>query len=276
MARDPFAIWPLSIADRRALIARAVPASARDLAAAVAFLTRLPIPARWLIDDRTGAATFGLAGAAIGAVAGLPLAVFGQGHPGPAAIAALAIVAILSGGLHLDGLADTADALAAPAGAADRARTDPRAGTAGVVAVVLILLLDAALLTELASAGGWIAVAALATAASASRSAATVAGVLLGRDRAGGRLGAWFASRLRPADALLAIATSAVVAGIAAVAAGWSIGFGLVGGGAIGVAAGAVIVRLRRRLDGDGFGALIELTFAGVLAATVAARSIVG
>jgi adenosylcobinamide-GDP ribazoletransferase len=276
MARDPFAIWPLPIADRRALIARAVPTSARDLAAAVAFLTRLPIPARWLIDDRTGAATFGLAGAAIGAVAGLPLAVFGQGHPGPAAIAALAIVAILSGGLHLDGLADTADALAAPAGAADRARTDPRAGTAGVVAVVLILLLDAALLTELASAGGWIAVAALATAASASRSAATVAGVLLGRDRAGGRLGAWFASRLRPADALLAIATSAVVAGIAAVAAGWSIGFGLVGGGAIGVAAGAVIVRLRRRLDGDGFGALIELTFAGVLAATVAARSIVG
>jgi adenosylcobinamide-GDP ribazoletransferase len=276
MARDPFAIWPLSIGDRRALIARAVPASARDLAAAVAFLTRLPIPARWLIDDRTGAATFGLAGAAIGAVAGLPLAVFGQGHPGPAAIAALAIVAILSGGLHLDGLADTADALAAPAGAADRARTDPRAGTAGVVAVVLILLLDAALLTELASAGGWIAVAALATAASASRSAATVAGVLLGRDRAGGRLGAWFASRLRPAHALLAMATSAVVAGIAAVAAGWSIGFGLVGGGAIGVAAGAVIVRLRRRLDGDGFGALIELTFAGVLAATVAARSIVG
>ena len=58
---------------------------------------------------------------------------FGQGHPGPAAISALAIVAILSGGLHLDGLADTSDALAAPAGAADRARTDPRAGTAGVV-----------------------------------------------------------------------------------------------------------------------------------------------
>ena len=56
---------------------------------------------------------------------------FGQGHPGPAAISALAIVAILSGGLHLDGLADTSDALAAPAGAADRARTDPRAGIFG-------------------------------------------------------------------------------------------------------------------------------------------------
>jgi adenosylcobinamide-GDP ribazoletransferase len=276
MARDPFAISPVPMAERRARNARAVPAAARDLAAAVAFLTRLPVPARWLIDDRTGAATFGVAGAAIGVIAGLPLFAFGQEHPGPATVAALAIVAILSGGLHLDGLADTADALAAPAGAADRARTDPRAGTAGVVAVVLILLLDAALLTELASAGGWVAVAALVTAASASRSAATVAGVLVGRDRAGGRLGAWFASRLRPLDALLAIGTSAILAGVAAVTAGWSIAFGLVGGGAIGVAAGAIIVRLRRRLDGDGFGAVIELTFAAVLAATVAARSILG
>jgi len=85
-----------------------------------------------------------------------------------------------------------------------------------------------------------------------------------------------FASRLRPTDALKAIGTSAVVAGIAADATSRSIAFVLVGGGAIAVAAGAVIVRLRRRLDGDGFGALVELTFAAVLAATVAARSIVG
>jgi adenosylcobinamide-GDP ribazoletransferase len=285
MARDPLVISPAPpapaapaapAARHRSRIAGAATAPARGLAAALAFLTRLPIPRGWLIGDRTGAATFGLAGAAIGAVAGLPLVVFGQGHPGPAAVAALAIVAILSGGLHLDGLADTADALAAPTGAADRARTDPRAGSAGVVAVVLILLLDAALLTELASAGGWIAGATMFSAAVASRSAATVAGVLVGRDRAGGRLGAWFASRLRPADALLAIGASAVVAGIAAVATSRSIGFGLVGGGAIGVVAGAAIVRLRGRLDGDGFGALIELTFAAVLAATVAARSIVG
>ena len=172
MARDPLVISSAPAPEGHARIAGAAGAAAapaHDLAAALAFLTRLPIPARWLIDDRTGAATFGLAGAAIGAVAGLPLVLFGQGHPGPAAVVALAIVAVLSGGLHLDGLADTADALAAPAGAADRARTDPRAGTAGVVAVVLILLIDAALLTELASSGGWIAAAATITAAAASR-----------------------------------------------------------------------------------------------------------
>ena len=277
MTRDPLAISPTSAAERRARIAGSAAAPAYEVAAALAFLTRLPIPDRWLVDDRTGAAAFGLAGAAIGAVAAVPLVLFGQDHPGPAAIAALAIVAILSGGLHLDGLADTADALAAPAGAADRARTDPRAGTAGVVAVVLVLLLDATLLTELASAGGWIAAAALVSAAGASRSAATVAGVLAGPARAGGRLGAWFASRLHPADVLAAIGTGVALAGMAAaIATSWSILVGLVGGCAIGVAAGAVIVRLRGRLDGDGFGALIELTFTAVLAAIVAAYSIAG
>jgi adenosylcobinamide-GDP ribazoletransferase len=276
MARDPLAISPEPTAAPRDHVAGSVTEPLRDLAAALAFLTRLPIPRSWLLDDRTGAAAFGVAGAAIGAAAAIPLVVVGQAHPGPAAVASLAIVAILSGGLHLDGLADTGDALAAPAGAADRARNDPRAGTAGVVAVVLILLLDTALVTELASAGGWIAAAALITAGASSRSAATVAGVLAGPTRAGGRLGAWFVSYLRPADAWLAVATTAMVAGLAAAGTGVSVTVGMIFGSAIAVAAGALIVRLRRRLDGDGFGALIELTFAAVLAATVAARSVGG
>src|SRR5258705_1891264 len=158
---------------------RSNPASSppRELAAAVAFLTRLPVPQHWLAGDRTGAAAFGLVGAAIGLIAALPLALIGQVHPGPAAISSLAILAILSGGLHLDGLADTADALAAPAGAAERARVDPRAGSAGVVAVVLLLLLDAALLGELATAGRRAAAAALITPAASSPSAAPLAGV---------------------------------------------------------------------------------------------------
>jgi len=247
-----------------------------DGRAAAAFLTRLPVPARWLVDRRTGAAAFGVAGAAIGAAAAVPLVLAGQAHPGPVAIASLAIVAILSGGLHLDGLADTADALAAPAGAAERARMDPRAGSAGVVAVVLLLLLDAALLGELATAGGWVAGAALITAGASSRSAAPVAGVLAGPTRAGGRLGAWFVARLRPADAWLAIATTAVAAGLAAAVTGASLAVGAVLGSAIAVAAGALIIRLRRRLDGDGYGTIIELTFAAVLAGTVAARSVWG
>jgi adenosylcobinamide-GDP ribazoletransferase len=247
-----------------------------ELAAAVAFLTRVPVPRRWLVDGRTGAAAFGLAGAASAAVAAIPLVVAGQAHPGPTAVAAVGILAILTGALHLDGLADTADALAAPAGAADRARTDPRAGTAGVVAIVLVLLLDAALVADLASVGGWLAGAALVTAGAASRSAATVAGVLAGPARAGGRLGAWFIARLGPTDAWLAIGSTGLVAVGAALLAGPAILAGLLGGSALALVIGAVVVRLRRRLDGDGFGAVIELTFTAVLAATLVARTIGG
>jgi adenosylcobinamide-GDP ribazoletransferase len=278
VAGDPLAIAtaPTPAAGQDDRVARPAAAPLRDLAAAFAFLTRLPIPAGWLDGHRTGAAAFGLAGAAIGGVAAIPVVLVGQAHPGPAAIVSLAIFAILTGALHLDGLADTADALAAPAGAADRARMDPRAGSAGVVAVVLVLLLDAAVLTELASAGGWIAAAALVTAGAASRSAATVAGVIAGPTRSGGRLGAWFVSRLRPGDAWLAIGTTVVIAGVASAGAGLPVAAGLIGGAALAAGAGAVIVRLRRRLDGDGFGALVELTFAAVLVAVLAARSVAG
>ncbi|MEA2549300.1 MAG: adenosylcobinamide-GDP ribazoletransferase [Chloroflexota bacterium] len=276
MAGDPLVHRPTSIDIAASRRARLAASPLLDLAAAVAFLTRLPVPRRWLDDGRTGAAAFGLAGATIAAAAAIPVVVAGQTHPGPTAVAGIAILAILTGALHLDGLADTADALAAPAGAADRARTDPRAGTAGVVAIVLVLLLDTALLAELASIGGWLAGAALVTAGAVSRAAATVAGVLAGPARAGGRLGAWFVARLRPADAWLAIASVAVVAAGGAALAGPSIVVGLVGGSALGLTIGALVVRLRRRLDGDGFGAVIELTFTAVLAATLVARSIGG
>ncbi len=276
VASDPRAIRPSAVDGQPATKGRPAVSPVRALAAAVAFLTRLPVPDRWLGDDRTGAAAFGLAGAAIGAAAAIPLVLAGHAHPGPAAVASLAILTIASGALHLDGLADTADALVAPAGAADRARRDPRAGTAGVVAVVLVLLLDAALLTELAAIGGWLAVAALISAGAASRTAATVAGVVAGPTRAGGRLGTWFVSHLRPADAWLAIGSAVVVAGAGAALTDLAIIAGLIGGCAIATAAGWLIVRLRHQLDGDGFGALVELTLPAVLAACLAARTIGG
>jgi len=277
MAHDPLVLpGPAVDAEGPAERSGPVPSPPRELAAAVAFLTRLPVPGRWLAGERTGAAAFGLIGAGIGVVAALPLALIGQTHPGPAAIAGLAILAILSGALHLDGLADTADALAAPAGAADRARQDPRAGTAGVVAVVLVLLLDAAILTELASDDGRLAAVALVAAAAASRAGATVAALLAGPGRAGGRLGAWFVMRVRPADAVIAIATTAAIALAAAFVAGASVAGGVIAGSAIALGIGAVIVRLRRQLDGDGFGALVELTLSAVLASILALRAIAG
>jgi len=103
-----------------------------ELVAAVTFLTRVPVASRGASRSRTGAAAFGLVGAALGLAAAVPVLVSGAAHPLPAAILSVGVVALIEDGLHLDGLADTFDALAAPAGRAERARTDPRAGTAGV------------------------------------------------------------------------------------------------------------------------------------------------
>ncbi|MBC9250235.1 adenosylcobinamide-GDP ribazoletransferase [Pseudomonas alcaligenes] len=66
----------------------------------------------------------------------------------------------LSGGLHLDGLADTADAWVG--GYGDRERTleimkDPRSGPIAVVLLVLVLLLKFVALVALLQAGQWVA-----------------------------------------------------------------------------------------------------------------------
>ena len=250
-------------------------AAAAELRAAVAFLTRLPVASRTGSAERTGAAAFGLAGALAAVPGAIALAVAGAGHPGPAAVAAIASLAIVTGALHLDGLADTADALAAPPGAADRARTDPRAGTAGVVAVVLVLLLETTVLAELSAWTAGLAAFAFLTAAAASRAGAVIAAVVAGRSRSGGRLGAWFADRVRPVDAGLGLVTAAAIAVGGSIATGRpTIAVGLTGGALLAAAAAAAVVRLRRQLDGDGHGAIIELAFATILVATLAAAAV--
>ena len=59
------------------------------------------------------------------------------------------LLAAVSGGLHLDGLADTADALVAPdAYAAERAREDPSVGPGGAVALLVVLGAEVAALAS--------------------------------------------------------------------------------------------------------------------------------
>ena len=89
----------------------------RAAAAALAFLTRIPV-GRWLdLDgDDVGRArlAFPLVGAAVGAAVGaIAAALAGPFSPPLAAAIALVAGAVLTGALHLDGLADTADALGA-------------------------------------------------------------------------------------------------------------------------------------------------------------------
>jgi adenosylcobinamide-GDP ribazoletransferase len=241
------------------------------MTAALSLLTRIPVRT----DGTTaGAAAFGLVGALLGLAAAAPLLVLG---PLPGAVLALAVLAIASGALHLDGLADTADALAAPtAEAAELARNDPRVGAAGVVAIVLVLGLDAAALAETAGRSAGVAAASLVASVAASRAAATLAPFFSGEARPG--FGRWFAERTTRVDALAAVVTAVVVgSATAAVTASFA---PLVGGVAALVAGGCAafaLGRLRRGLDGDACGAVIELSLAtGLVAASVAASVAAG
>lgn len=126
-----------------------------DLAASLGFLTRLPVPGGLpqapLVEAMRA---FPLAGAVIGAAAGLVLAGLAwTGLPGLAVSAiVIAAVALLTGGLHEDGLADTVDGFG---GGRDRdsklaIMRDSHIGAYGVMALVLGLLIKAACLGALA------------------------------------------------------------------------------------------------------------------------------
>jgi adenosylcobinamide-GDP ribazoletransferase len=93
-----------------------------------------------------------LAGLAVGAAAaatGLVLLLLGAGAP-LAAVAGVAVPAALTRGLHLDGLADTADGLGSgkPAEDALRIMKQSDIGPFGVIALVLVLLAQVAALAQ--------------------------------------------------------------------------------------------------------------------------------
>lgn len=129
----------------------------RALLHALGFLTRLPVPPS-VFGDARAAARSPLWYPLVGLLLGLLLCVLGWSLQAatPWLRAALLLLAwvVLTGALHLDGLADSADAWIG--GLGDRERTlaimkDPRCGPAGVVALVLLLLLKFAALASLSS-----------------------------------------------------------------------------------------------------------------------------
>ena len=137
--------------------------------AAVQFLTRLPTPALRNYDDALAgrsALYFPLVGLLIGLLLWLLASVTGAATPGVQAALILALWVGLSGGLHLDGLGDSADAWLG--GYGDRQRTleimkDPRAGAAAVVAIALLLIVKFAALQALLTTGNaaWLILAPL-------------------------------------------------------------------------------------------------------------------
>lgn len=212
-------------------------------------------------------------GAALGAVAAAVLLGARAAGAPPLVAAALAVsaLALLTRGLHLDGLADTVDALGSyrSAGAALEIMKRPDIGPFGVVALVLVLLLQVAALSALVTRGWAAAVTAVVIAAATGRLAVTWAcrrGVPAARPEG---LGALVAGTV--GWPVLALATAAV--GIAAVAAvpdrPWQ-GPAAVG---IGLAVALLVVhRAVRRfggVTGDVLGAAVEVAGTVVLTALV-------
>lgn len=123
--------------------------------AAFQFLTRIPIPLEVPFERSVlarSALYFPLAGGFIGiCLGGMAWLLAFVLPPWPSAILLLAMWALLTGGLHLDGLMDTADGILSHQ-SRDKMldiMKDSRVGAMGVIVAVLLLLLKASLIVEL-------------------------------------------------------------------------------------------------------------------------------
>lgn len=189
-----------------------------DLLSAFALLSRLPLP-----DHKgTGAASawaWPLVGALLGAIwASLASAALWLGiTPGVTAVLVLALGAMLTGGLHEDGLSDTADGLY---GGWTRERRleimkDSRVGSYGVLALVLVTLARWSALTAVLVYGGhW---AALVATGALSRAPMALVMALLPNARGEGLSHA--TGRPTAATALVGLA---LAAGLAVALTGWT------------------------------------------------------
>ena len=233
----------------------------RSLLVAIGFLTRLPVPAGTFDDERAKAeslAWYPLVGLLLGLLLSA-LAWLLRDTPGllSATLVVAAWVA-LTGALHLDGLADSADAWIG--GMGDREKTlaimkDPRCGPAGVVALVLALLMKFAALASLQNVP-WLA---LLLAPMLARASVTALFLTTPYVRSGG-LGA----ALTNAPRAMCVVALAITAGLCLIG-GWR---GLLALLAAGLVFGAWRRGCQRRLGGftgDTAGALVEMIEVAVL-----------
>ncbi|WDZ84455.1 adenosylcobinamide-GDP ribazoletransferase [Micromonospora cathayae] len=241
---------------------------------AVTTFTTLPLPAGRI--DRavagTAMAVAPLVGAGLGVLLGGVLLGLAQVAP-PLVAAALTVTVgtLVTRGLHLDGLADTVDALGSyrRGPAALEIMKKPDVGPFGVAALVLVLLVQAAVLAELAARPGPAAFAAVVAATAAGRLGVTVAcrrGVPAARPDG---LGALVAGTVGPVAVLAGTVAVALVAVAAVPGRPWQ------GPLAVLAALTAVLLLLRhlvRRLGGvtgDVLGAVVEVTTTGVYVGVV-------
>jgi adenosylcobinamide-GDP ribazoletransferase len=177
----------------------------RAIITAIRTLTLLPVPGRDTNNFASAIPFFPAVGALIGSIVVAVLC--GIAHTGwmAGAGALAAITAILiTRGLHIDGLADVADALGVRGSTERRLAVmkDPHTGAFGAIAIAADLLLKTVALTQIAHSGHW----ALAIAPFiASRAAQAVVTVTLPYARAEGGTAAGFVRGARPLHLILAI-----------------------------------------------------------------------
>lgn len=242
---------------------------------ALSLFTVLPVPVGRV--DRRAAGTAMLLAPVVGVLLGLAeggVAVglrYAGAPPALVAVAAVATGVLGTRALHLDGLADTLDALGSYA---DRQRAleimkRSDIGPFGVVGIVLVLAGQAAAIAELAHRTPLALLAGLTVAAGTGRLAVTVAcrrGVPAARPDG---LGALVAGTVPAAAALPAAIVLAAVALFAAPARAWLGPLALV----LGLAVAELLTRHARRrfggITGDTLGAAVEL--AGTVALAVLA-----
>jgi adenosylcobinamide-GDP ribazoletransferase len=259
---------------------RAWQAGLAPLRAALGLFTVLPVRAAPQIT-RPQAARAVLWLPAVGALlvapaAGVLLAVEAGGSSTPrallAATLAIGVLALLTGGLHLDGLADTADGLGCrrPRAEALAIMHRPDVGPFGVVALLLVVLVQ---ITALATVRpGWPGAAALAAAVVTGRVAVVLA---TGPGSPPARPDGFGALVAGSTTSLARITAGAAL--LVAVAGAADLAWGLPGAvrGVTAVLAGLLVADLLRRiarrhlggLTGDVYGALTEVSTAAVLLA---------
>jgi adenosylcobinamide-GDP ribazoletransferase len=240
---------------------------------AITLLTAVPLPGSVAgrpaqPDRRTVAAALYWApviGLVLGAAAAGVLLACQAGHTSPllGAVLAITVLAVLTRGLHLDGLADLADGLGSRKPPAEALEIMKRSdiGPFGVITLVLVLLIQVSALARADEIGrGPVAIAAAIVAGRLAITLACRRGVPAAR--AG--LGAMAASTVHPLiGTLLAVAA---VAGAAAV--GWIFAAALAAGLVVSFALTAFVVRRLGGITGDVLGAIAETTAAVCLLVT--------
>ncbi|MEU5721624.1 adenosylcobinamide-GDP ribazoletransferase [Micromonospora sp. NPDC047738] len=240
------------------------PRFADGIRLAVTTFTTLPVRAGRV--DRAAAGTAMALAPAVGALLGALLAAAllltaALAPPLVAAGVTVGLGALLTRGLHLDGLADTVDALGSyrRGAAALEIMKKPDVGPFGVVALVVVLLLQAAVLAELAGRSWPAALAAVAAATAAGRLGVALAcrrGVPAARPEG---LGALVAGTVGPVALVVGAAAVALLAVPAVPGRPWQGPLAVVA--ALAVAAGLLshVVRRLGGITGDVLGATVEI-----------------